>query len=87
MTSKKTKPGRPAGAKTQDRPVVAKAIARDGCPECGSSDEPKNKRLIRSGQASGEFRGQAYGAYRHYTANCAQCNRALRLTEYDLIPD
>ena len=85
MTKKTKSAGRPPGAKTQDRPVVAKAIARDGCPSCGSTDEPTNKRLVRSGQASGEFRGQPYGAYRHYTANCAACKRAVRLTEYDLL--
>ena len=82
-----TKKGRPVGAKTQDRPPQDKAIQRDPCPHCGSTQEPVKKRLIREGDASGTHRGRAYGSYRMHNANCPACKKAVILREYDYLPE
>lgn len=80
---KKKRSGRPQGAATTERPVIEKSLTP--CPTCGCTREPVKKRLAREGIASGEHNGRPYGGYRHWLAHCAECNRAVRLTEYDYL--
>lgn len=81
-TSPERQRGRPKGSVTQDRPPMAGVVARDVCPHCGAVGVPSNKVFVRGGKASGAYRGIAYGAYRHYRANCSACAKAILYTEY-----
>lgn len=85
MSKAKARKGRPAGSKTAEREVVTKTVTVPACPACGSTKEPVNKRLRTEGQASGRIEGKAYGAYKHYTCNCAECGKAFLLREYTLV--
>ena len=86
QTTKQTAKGRPAGAKTKDRAVVTTTITRSSCPRCGCTKDT-NRRLRRSGQASGTIDGQTYGSYKHFDADCADCGQALTVAEYEIVPD
>lgn len=77
------KAGRPAGAKTQERPEVT--LLATPCHHCGSCNGVKNKRLIREGQTNGTFQGKRYTGYRHYNANCSDCNGAVLAKEFDFV--
>lgn len=74
--------GRPAGAVTKKRDVVTSLIVIDKCPKCGCDKPPKNKRLLREGDASATIKGVAVGSYKHFTANCAECDNAFLYREY-----
>jgi len=84
--TKKTpgKAGRPEGAKTKDRAVVTAVITVDKCPKCGCDKPPKNKRLLREGEADVFVQGQPCSHYKHYTATCANpdCGNAFLYREY-----
>ncbi|MCA9086084.1 MAG: hypothetical protein KDA81_18630 [Planctomycetaceae bacterium] len=75
------KGGRPKGAKTQERAVATSTITLAVCPVCGSTRH-KNRRLLREGAASGEYQGRAYQHYRHYTAECSDCSKALLVRQF-----
>jgi len=79
-----TKPGRPAGAKTQERPVVEETIDRSECGHCGSKSAPVNLRLATEGTASGTVNGKLYGHYQRFNCNCAKCGKAIQLIRYTL---
>ena len=79
-----TKPssGRPPGAVTKAREVVTALITIDKCPKCGCDKPPKNKRLLREGDASAVIDGQQTRSYKHYTAQCAECDKAFLYREF-----
>jgi predicted nucleic-acid-binding Zn-ribbon protein len=77
--------GRPAGAETKERTIVTAVIVVDKCPKCGCDKPPKNKRLLREGIASSTVKGQQVGSYKHFTANCAECDQAFLYREYKAI--
>lgn len=88
MSNKKTntekKAGRPVGAVTKSRDVVTGLIIIDKCPKCGCDKPPKNKRLIREGNATATIKGVTVGAYKHYNAVCANddCGNVFLYREY-----
>lgn len=87
MSEAKTesKAGRPKGATVKDRPVRNAIICVDACRACGSRNEPKNKRLLRSGDASATVNGIACGSYKHYHADCPDCGKAFLYREFKTI--
>jgi len=80
-----TKAGRPKGAKTKAREDIV--IVRTQCP-CGSRKKPKGQRMLREGDASGNVpgSGEPYSHYAHSHAQCADCGKALRISEYTTLP-
>lgn len=83
MSAKKST-GRPAGAVTKKRVVLTGLIVIDKCPKCGCDKPPKNKRLIREGNASATVKGFAVGSYKHFNAVCANddCGNVFLYREY-----
>lgn len=75
------KSGRPAGSATKKRDVVDAVISVHKCP-CGSDKPPKNKRLLRQGEATATVNGILTGSYKHYNAICADCGRAVLYREF-----
>ena len=79
-------PGRPLGAKTQDRVVVEHTP--DPCPHCRSIVSPielHNKRRI---EGSGRTRdGRQYGAVILRNGRCGACGAALVVRTHEFIND
>lgn len=82
---KKKKAGRPQGAETKDRDVRTAVITCDPCPACGSKDAPKNKRLLRQGDATATVNGVLCGSFKHYTADCPDCGKAFLYREFKAV--
>lgn len=83
MTEKKTKTGRPQGAKTADRQPIE--IRYQPCRKCGCATKPVNSQIVHEGEASGE---NDYGKYRYFwiwAADCAKCGAKLKVYQYDYI--
>lgn len=74
--------GRPAGSTTKTRDVITGLVVIDKCPACGCDKPPKNKRLLREGNATATVKGIQVGSYKHFTAQCADCDRAFLYREY-----
>ena len=77
--------GRPAGAVTKDRDIVDAVVVVGDCPKCGCTKPPKNKRLLRQGQATATIKGVTVGSYKHFTANCADCGQAFLYREFKAV--
>lgn len=82
---KKKKAGRPQGAETKDRDVRTAVITCDPCPACGSKQAPKNKRLLRQGDATATVNGVLCGSFKHYTADCPDCGKAFLYREFKAV--
>lgn len=86
---KPNKPGRPQGATTKQRDIRTAVITVDKCPKCGCEKPPKNKRLLRKGDATTTINGIKCGSFRHFTAECADpnCGKAFLYREFTSVAE
>jgi hypothetical protein len=79
------KPGRPEGAKTQERPAVTVRPAQ--CPSCGSSRRaPFRDGPVADESIAVELEGQVYNRELWHNTSCLDCGQQYRVIEYRYEP-